>query len=136
MFQFKVERKNFKVDVDLDDLLIRANALKDSYEEDMLNLKTELRITKEEYEFDICKLINYIQCFKDNSELLVPLVINVIGKKKDGWLAKGRVHHIVICENTARDSEEEYGYRAWCLRTKNTSADTVLVELKEDIFKW
>lgn len=136
MFNFKVDRKTFKVDVDLDDLLVRANALKDGYEGTELNINTELKANKEDYDEDMVRLINYIQAFKDNNELLLTLVVNAMPRKKDGWLYKGRINHIVVCENTARDSDEEYGYRAYTLKAKNISLDTISIRLVDDIFKY
>ena len=136
MFNFKVDRKTFKVDVDLDDLLVRANALKDGYEGIELNITTELKAKEEDYNEDMVRLINYIQAFKDNNELLLTLVVNAMPRKKDGWLYKGRINHIVVCENTARDSDGEYGYRAYTLKAKNISLDTISIRLVDDIFKY
>lgn len=137
MFEFKVDRKNFKVDIDFDRLLLRAKAVSETFEEEeYMNYKTELLTNKEDFDSDINTLINYIKEIQDNTSLLELLVVKPATKRKDGWLAKGRINYIVICENVSYDSEEEFGYRVYCLKTKNISVNEIKVDLVYETMRY
>lgn len=136
MFDFKVGYKTFKVDIEIDELIEKATSHMDYDYDGHMSIDTEKETTEEEYKDDIQALINYLKTLKTVPSLLEQIIVEKIAKKKDGWFAKGRIAILFRCDKTAYISEEEYGYRCYCLRAKSTGPDTVVVSLMEDIFKW
>lgn len=137
LHEFKVGRKVFKVDVDLDELSKEAREHLDEYEKGFhINIDTEDQVSEEQYKESVKVLVNYVENLKLYPQLLETLVVDKIAKKKDGWFAKGRVNILHRCDNAASLSEEEYGYRCLCLKAKSMSADTVNLFITDGVFKW
>ena len=136
MLEFKIGYKTFKVNVDLDALIQQAIEYRANDFQDSMDMDTEKPVTEEEFKDDVQALINYLMTLKTMPSLMEQVVVEKVAKKKDGWFAKGRVSVLYRCDKTAYISEEEYGYRVFCLRAKSSSADTVDITLMTDIFKW
>lgn len=138
IMEIKSGYKTFNVDIDLQKLKLEAEDYKQEFFNyaDRVALHTDTLVSEEEFVADIDKLINYLDELKKNPELIKEHLVDKIGKKKDGWLYKGRVLHAYICNKTAWVSEEEYGYRCYCLKVKALDAYHLKVFLIEDIFQW
>lgn len=136
-YQVNLNRKNFVVNADFDNMLDELNREYNCYDRGIHILAdTEEPVTEQQYQDDVQAAINYIKTLKQIPNLLDTVVVDKIVKKKDGWFAKGRVTILFKCDHTAYLSEEEYGYRCLCIKAKSKSAHECDLFVSSEVFKW
>lgn len=137
-YEVKLNRKNFKVNVDFDKMLdaVRMERSEYEYGRHIVADTDDKFVTEQEFNDDLDALVNYVNTLKQAPPLMDIVVVDKIAKKKDGWLAKGRVTILFKCEKTAYLSEEEYGYRCMCLKAKSRSANEIDLFVSSEVFKW
>jgi hypothetical protein len=140
--EFSIEEKGrmFTVKVDMERLLVHVNNYKeaivegDDSDDSYVMNGTEDRVTQAQYDLDMLKFEKDVQALSDVEHLRK--IVDRMGRKKDGYFAKGRVVQFAGYNTTAWYDEEAYGWRYMGLRAKSENANTMTITFEQEIDKY
>ena len=124
--------KLFTVHYDPEEMIDTAEyelACSDEYEFVDYGDSEKIAVSKEEYGNEIARLIQDIRGIADAPGALSG-TIDLMVKKKDGYLKKGAVGILAWYDKTAFENAETYGYSMCALRLKAISADKIELALR------